>query len=341
MKNRAAWRPHIAAPWTGGGKCSLYPDRDMFAGAELSRYSRFFNENLYRASLLRQSNGDHHVRAQARSADGFTVADVVSQGGSGLCSRTTSDIESDGRERYMFLVNVQGKGEMTQFRRTAKCAPGVMSFFSTWDPMAGRRLDNCETIYFLIPREFVDSRISRAVQLCGTAVLASEGVRHLAAGAIVGLQRNAFSMSAEEFLDSARLVADLSLLACAEMPDLTSKLTPIRTANLARARGVIRRRHSDPDLSLKDIAEECGLSLHYLHEIFGQWGCSLRDYLIQERLRSAHRLLEVSDPATTTVTDICVASGFSSPSFFSTAFRRAYAISPRDLLFRRRIRHRD
>lgn len=333
-RERPAVRRRIAPLRTSGNKCTALPFRDAFDGSDPGRYMRFFNHNLYRASILLKSVGDHHLMARARSAKGFTVAGVVSQGQGGLCNRTATDVESDGRERYMFLIN--GKGEMTQFGRTAKCAPGLISLFSTSEPMAGRRLGSCETIYLLMPREFVDARVPRASQLCGTAVLASEGVRHLATEAIAGLRRNAFSMSTEEFVDSARLVAELSLLACSGMADVTSNLTPIRTANLARARSVILRRLSDPDLTLQDIADECGLSLHYLHKLFRQWGCSLRHYLIQERLQSARRLLELSDPTTATVTEICVASGFSSPSFFSTAFRRAYAFSPRDLLFHRK-----
>ena len=95
-------------------------------------------------------------------------------------------------------------------------------------------------------------------------------------------------------------------------------------------------RMADSDLSLEDIASECGLSLRYLHDLFRDDGRTVREYLQGERLHAARRMLERAVAGAATVTDVCMACGFSSPSVFSTAFRKAFGISPRDVARRAR-----
>jgi AraC-like DNA-binding protein len=93
---------------------------------------------------------------------------------------------------------------------------------------------------------------------------------------------------------------------------------------------------ADPDLSPDDVARECGLSLRYLHDLFQDDGRTVREYLQGERLYAARRMLEHAVAGSTTITEVCMACGFSSPSVFSTAFRRAFGISPRDVVRRER-----
>ena len=96
----------------------------------------------------------------------------------------------------------------------------------------------------------------------------------------------------------------------------------------------MRARMADPDLSPDDVARECGLSLRYLHDLFQDDGRTVREYLQGERLQAARRMLEQAVAGSTTITDVCMACGFSSPSVFSTAFRRAFGLAPRDVVRR-------
>jgi AraC-like DNA-binding protein len=92
-----------------------------------------------------------------------------------------------------------------------------------------------------------------------------------------------------------------------------------------------RARLTDPTLTLADVARESGLSLRYLHALFKGSGHTMREYLVAERLQHA-RFLLVQAQMSATVTEICFASGFSNASQFSTAFRRAFERSPREVL---------
>jgi AraC-like DNA-binding protein len=164
-------------------------------------------------------------------------------------------------------------------------------------------------------------------------VSARDGVARLASDTLAALQREASKMSTDEFRIATHAAGELILLAVAGAADLMSNTRSLRASNLARAKRVIRLRLADTDLSLSDVASECGLSLRYLHDLFRDDGRTVREYLQGQRLLSARRMLERS-AGTATVTDICLACGFSNPSQFSTAFRRAFGLSPRDVLRR-------
>jgi AraC-like DNA-binding protein len=106
----------------------------------------------------------------------------------------------------------------------------------------------------------------------------------------------------------------------------------IRAGNLSRAKRIIRRRLSDPDLTLSDIARECCLSLDYLHRLFRNDGRTMWEYLKSERLQRARELLDLGTLRRMTVTELALECGFSNMSYFSTAFKRAFGLCPREVL---------
>lgn len=83
---------------------------------------------------------------------------------------------------------------------------------------------------------------------------------------------------------------------------------------------------ADPDLSLKSIAQHFDLSSAYLGKIFKSVsGQSFAAFLMQRRLElSRTALLETKK----TVAEIAVQSGFSNATYFTTAFKNAYGVTP-------------
>ncbi|MFC4312057.1 helix-turn-helix transcriptional regulator [Steroidobacter flavus] len=140
-------------------------------------------------------------------------------------------------------------------------------------------------------------------------------------------------MTDEEFVQAAHPLADLVLLAFGGQADVMTSTTSVRTSNLARAKRLIRQHLADPDLRLEDIAHACGFSLSYLHKLFRDDGRTAREYVNEERLQKAHLLLRSGRAIS--VTSVALECGFSNMSHFSTAFRAAFGISPRDVLGQR------
>jgi AraC family transcriptional regulator len=93
-----------------------------------------------------------------------------------------------------------------------------------------------------------------------------------------------------------------------------------------RLRLIDERLSDDPTTpSLQELADLCSLSVRQLTRGFKvSRGCSIGDYIESRRMESAKRLLVAGENVKT----IAFTMGFSSPSSFTFAFRRAVGISP-------------
>jgi AraC-like DNA-binding protein len=286
-------------------------------------WANFITRNLCRFSFRTRKEANFEVNASVRTGDGFMVARFKTIAGNAELDRGCSDIGRDGQDAYALYMPVQGQHEISQLGRRERCIPGSVMLVTMAEPLLHTKLGDNDTDYLFLPREFVDQRLMRAEDRCARAVVAEQGVQRLLCESISAFQ------------SASRVIGDLVLLAISGSADLMSDLRSVRAGNLGRAKRIIRARLTDPDLSLAAIAAECGLSLRYLHALFRDEGCTAGEYLKRERLQRAHRLLEISDPSCVTVTEVALACGFSNPSQFSTAFRRGFSMSPKDVMRRR------
>ncbi|HEU4624351.1 MAG TPA: helix-turn-helix domain-containing protein [Steroidobacteraceae bacterium] len=99
-------------------------------------------------------------------------------------------------------------------------------------------------------------------------------------------------------------------------------------ARRAQIRAAIDARLRDPELSLRSLARELGLSTRYIQMLFNERGESISRYVRNCRLEACRR--ELADPAcrTHSVTAIAFRWGFNSAAHFCRVFRARYGTSP-------------
>jgi AraC-like DNA-binding protein len=96
-------------------------------------------------------------------------------------------------------------------------------------------------------------------------------------------------------------------------------------AHLRRARDHIDRHYAEP-LDLDRIAAVAGLSkFHFLRLFRSTYGTTPADYLSQRRIERAQDLLRATN---LTVTEVCVAVGYSSLGSFSSRFSAVVGETP-------------
>ena len=295
------------------------------------RYEEFVSRNFCKLSYRIDRNQNFAIRSTLHSLDGFMIGRFATTGGKGDLVRTRAGIAEDARGRFALYIPMRGDLELLQFDRTEYCRPGSMAVVSMEDPFTQRKLGDNDTIYFFMPQIFIDQRLIGSEDLCARAFSVDTGVRKLVHDSVVSLQAGAASMSDAEFRGASRTLAELVLLALNSSVDLMTDEPSVRTSTLARAKRVIRAHLGDAELTIAAVARQCGISLRYLHEIFRADGVTVSEYVKAQRLRKARRMLETAIDGTT-VTDVCFRCGFSNPSQFSTAFRQAFSVSPRDVL---------
>jgi AraC-like DNA-binding protein len=313
---------------------------DRLAGAAEDRatmcdeWLSFIERNIcaYKLSKAIPEDRDFRIDACSRSSNGFGIARFITIAGKAQLIRDGADIAKDGRDRYIVYMPVRGEVELSQFHREQTLGASSLVLLIAAEPFQHIKKGDNDTISFVLPREFVDQRIVDAENRCVRPIATQEGIGHLVRHTLAAFQRDASTMTDGEFQNAVSLIGDLLLLALSGCNDVMSGQPSIRATSLARAKRSIRARLDDPDLTLAEVAQTCRISLGYLHNLFRDDGRTVWQFLKAERLQRARQMLNGPGSRATTVTAISLACGFSNMSQFSTAFRRAFGVSPNDVL---------
>jgi AraC-like DNA-binding protein len=109
-------------------------------------------------------------------------------------------------------------------------------------------------------------------------------------------------------------------------------------AEFARGRGVrAARLHAikkdivanlDRDFSPDVIAGRHGISARYVRMLFEEQGTTFTEFVREERLVQAHRMLTNARLAHMRIADIAYEAGFNDLSYFNRMFRRRFALAP-------------
>lgn len=103
---------------------------------------------------------------------------------------------------------------------------------------------------------------------------------------------------------------------------------PASRPEIRAALEIIRRNLSDPNLSLRSVAEAVGLSEAYFSSLFhSELKVPFRKYLTNARIEEAKYLLEQGEYK---IWDIASRTGFADEGYFSKVFKKVTDVSPKD-----------
>ena len=85
------------------------------------------------------------------------------------------------------------------------------------------------------------------------------------------------------------------------------------------------------DLCLSEIATRSGLSPRQAQRLFEQAGTTFTEFVLEQRLLQARKLLSDPRARTRKISDIAHSSGFSDLSYFNRAFRKRFGATPSEL----------
>ena len=90
---------------------------------------------------------------------------------------------------------------------------------------------------------------------------------------------------------------------------------------------------------LPPIAARHRVSPRYLRKLFESEGVTFSEYVLDQRLAVAHRLLSDPRSAGEKIASVAFAAGFGDVSYFYRAFRRRYDLLPTDVRAQARALH--
>jgi AraC-like DNA-binding protein len=110
-----------------------------------------------------------------------------------------------------------------------------------------------------------------------------------------------------------------------------SARSALSDALVPRVFAYVRQHLTDKDLTPVTIARAHNISVRYLYKLCDAAGVKLVEWIIAERLEGARRDLTSPSRDNRTIALISQQWGFKDPSHFSSRFRNAYGMSPREL----------
>ena len=101
-----------------------------------------------------------------------------------------------------------------------------------------------------------------------------------------------------------------------------------RVARLTALKRDILLNLASPDLTIGAVAARAAITPRYLRMLFEGEGMSFTDFVLEQRLARAHRMIRDPRYADRMISTIAFASGFGDLSYFNRVFRRRFAMTP-------------
>jgi AraC-like DNA-binding protein len=105
----------------------------------------------------------------------------------------------------------------------------------------------------------------------------------------------------------------------------------VRAARLGAAKADILKDLSRQGFSVREIARHLGVTPRYVQKLFDSEGMTFSEFLLDQRLTRAHRMLTNPRFHGRSISYIAFEAGFGDLSYFNRSFRRRYSESPSDV----------
>lgn len=242
--------------------------------------------------------------------------------------RQAHHISHTDREEYLLTVPRRGPVDFRQLGRDVRCDPGGFILERGDEPYRFSYSETNELCVLKIPKSALSERLRSPDRFCARVIDARSGLPRLLTGMMAQLQ----SLDAAEGQAAAilgRQVVEVLAIALDERTDRDEgAVSSVRAAHLRRAERVIRQNLSNPALSPDFVAERCGISKRYLHELFSDTDKTVARFTREERLIAARDAIASS--RTLSLAEIAYRFGFSDQAQFSRLFKAQFGTTPSD-----------
>lgn len=242
--------------------------------------------------------------------------------------REQRHVDADKLNDFEFFAVHRGNCTIEQFGASATCAAGSIFLVDASAPLFFGHCDAFSGAIFKVPRHLVEEQLSDLDLICGRPIVCASGVPRISFDLLTAIQREGLTLDFGAFEDVCRKLLDLFCATVGAGLAHADGATASTALVASRARRYIRNHIAQANLRTEDVARAAGVSVRYLQKLFQDRGATVQGYIQAQRLDHARRLLTAAATKSWPITKIAFESGFGSGAYFSTAFKKAYGLSP-------------
>lgn len=245
-----------------------------------------------------------------------------------LYRRNERHLVSEREESYLITVPEVSEIRFEQDGRDVLCRPGAFIIERSHLPYEFSHRDPAALWVMKVPNAVLRARIARPERLATLQVDASRSVGalfvdvlRLAAGRIDDMDEPARALVGKQLVDLLAMAIE------ADERVLVGQSSSVRNAHLHRCEHFIRAKLGDSRLTPLMVAEACGISLRYLHQLFEAEGTTVCAYIRNQRLLACDAMLR--DPSCRrSMSEIAYEWGFGDQAQFSRHYRARFGRTP-------------
>ena len=230
------------------------------------------------------------------------------------------------------IIVLEGKAQLVYDSEHIELVAGEIAYGSCRREATMRFPENFRMLYVRIPRLTLSPRILSPLSLNIGYLRGRSGIDHVFAGML-----RALSETLDDMTESDLRPIELALTEFL-ISSLKGDQAVFGKSGAARAKAThlnsicqsIETMLSDPELNLKFVANENGVSTRYLQKLFTGAETSFSNYLRSRRLERCRTDLINPLHSQLSISEICFRWGFNGSAHFSRVFRNKYSLCPRE-----------
>ncbi len=242
--------------------------------------------------------------------------------------RRPTHISHTREEEYLITVPRLSPVEFRQLGREVRCDPGGFILERGDEPYRFAYGAPNELSVLKVSKKALAEKIRDPDRLCARIIDARKGLASLFTNMMGQLHSLPLTEGRAASVLGRQMVEVLAIALDETAGDDEQVKTAVRAGHLRRAEQVIRRNLSSSALSPDLVAEACGISKRYLHELFSDTNQTVSQFIREERLIAARDTI-ASSPSLG-MAEIAYRFGFSDQAQFSRLFKAMFGKTPTD-----------
>jgi AraC-like DNA-binding protein len=300
------------------------PERDR-----LPYHREAFGRSIIGLELEPLQGGPIRLAASVHAFDGLRA---ISTRTSGMAVRRTRPLLADGNDDLVLSINLSGVCLPSQVGRECRLDAGAAVLMSCAD--VGGFVRPCQARYLtlFVPRRRLSAMAVNPEDALARPIPAdTEAVRLLIdyVETALGKQHLTSPELRRLFSTDVRDLVALAVGATRETGE-AARGRGLRAARLSAIKGDIMGRLDNERLCVADAAVRRGVTPRYVQMLFESEGTTFTQYVLEQRLARALRMLADPHHQSRTISAIAFEVGFRNLSYFNRTFRRHFGMTPSD-----------
>lgn len=292
--------------------------------ARAAYWKRAIAETYFPLSLTFRDPAAFNGRLKCRDIGAISLSRLNTE--ALLYERLEQHLRTAGEEEYLVAIPTLSPVEFHQLGREVRCDPGGFILERGDEPYRFSYATTNELYVLKLPKRVLSEKLRNPDSFCAQVIDARTGIAHLFSETVRQLESLPFGAGREAAILGRQLVELLALALEQETGNNAQVQSAVQAAHLRRAETVIRDNLANPALDPEMVAEACGISKRYLHELFSGWNTTVSRFIREERLIAARDALQAAPHLP--IADVAYRFGFSDQAQFSRLFRGKFDQTP-------------